>query len=69
MDEHITHLFRPTATYNLGAYRGKHVLEKHLGHYVSTSDFINIMKDLGYTMNKHQQFKVKERKIISTPNL
>jgi len=59
--EVINTLFLPSATYQLGAYRGKHVLERHLGTYVSNQEFINIMKGLGYTMNKNEKFKVKER--------
>jgi hypothetical protein len=62
MDSHIEYLFQPTSTYILGAYRGKHVLERHLGTYVSNDQFIQIMKDLGHKHNKKEQFKFKERK-------
>jgi len=62
MDSHIAHLFQPTRAYKLGAYRGKHVLEKHLGTYISTEQFIAIMNDLGHKHNKYENFKFKERK-------
>jgi hypothetical protein len=63
MESHIAYLFQPTRNYKLGAYRGKHVLERHLGTYVSTEQFIQIMKDLGYNPNKYDNFKLKERKL------
>jgi len=62
MEAHIQHCFEPCRNYNLGAYRGKHVLERHLGSYVSNEQFIKIMNDLGYKHNKREMFKFKERK-------
>ena len=59
MDVIIATLFKPVSTYTLGAYRGKHVLEKKLKAYVSEEDFIALMTELGYKTNKHNQFKLK----------
>jgi len=51
MNQTIQTLFYPTKKItknNIHAYRGKHILEKHLGKYVSTEEFEKLMRDLGY---------------------
>ena len=60
MESVIKKLFKPVSTYTLGSYRGKHVLEKELKTYVSEEQFIKLMTEMGYKMNKKQQFKLKE---------
>lgn len=60
MEAIILKLFKPVSVYTLGSYRGKHVLEKELKTYVSEEQFIKLMTQMGYKMNKDQRFKLKE---------
>lgn len=60
MEAIVSKLFKPVSVYTLGSYRGKHVLEKELKTYVSEEQFIKLMTQMGYKMNKDKRFKLKE---------
>ena len=54
MKEVIEKLFKPTKTYRMGSYYGKHILEKETGDYISETEFIKIMLDFGYNYNERK---------------
>ena len=35
---------------------GKHIIEKYMGEYVSRDEFIIMMNELGYNLNKYQEY-------------
>ena len=56
-------IFRKSATYDFGAYFGKHLLEKYLGYYVSEIDFIKFMKRHDFKFDeKTETFRTKINK-------
>lgn len=56
-------IFDESNCYKLGAYFGKHILEKHLGYYISENDFIMFMLKQGYKFDeKKRSFRVKINK-------
>ena len=63
MESIISNLFKPTSTYQLNSYRGKHILENYLKRYVPEEEFILIMKQVGHKMNTKNQYKLKENNI------
>ena len=64
MEDILRKLFKPTRTYQLGSYRGKHLLEKEIKSYISEDEFIQIMEANGYDC-KDNHFKVKEKKLFN----
>ena len=59
MENFVKKLFYPTTYFkktgwdrNITAYSGKHYLERHLGKYLSTEDFQNLMELLGHKEGK-----------------
>jgi hypothetical protein len=57
----INKLFEPCYRYNLGTYRGKHILENELKRYVSEGEFIDIMIEYGYV---YKNGKLKAKHIL-----
>jgi len=56
-------IFSESKCYELGAYFGKHLLEKYLGYYISENIFIAFMLVRGYKYNeKKRTFRVKVNK-------
>lgn len=56
-------IFSQSSTYTLGAYFGKHLLEKYLGYYVSENEFIAFMLVRGYKFDEKKRcFRVKINK-------
>ena len=56
-------IFQESRCYDLGAYFGKHLLEKYLGYYVSETTFIAFMLVRGYKFNETKRtFRVKVNK-------
>lgn len=60
--ETIKVAFKPSPTYVLGSYYGKHILENSIGRDVTETEFMKIMSDLGYKRNKNNKYKLVERK-------
>ena len=56
-------IFDESRCYKLGAYFGKHILEKYLGYYVSENEFIAFMLVRGYKFDENKRsFRVKINK-------
>jgi len=56
-------IFSESKCYELGAYYGKHLLEKYLGYYISENTFIAFMLVRGYRFNENKRsFRVKVNK-------
>lgn len=61
--QRFLHIFSESSIYTLGAYFGKHLLEKYLGYYVSENDFIIFMKKNDFKFNeKKGTFRTKINK-------
>jgi hypothetical protein len=61
--QRFMHIFDESSCYKLGAYFGKHILEKHLGYYVSETEFIAFMLVRGYKFDEKKRcFRVKINK-------
>lgn len=61
--QRFLHVFDESRSYTLGAYFGKHILEKWLGYYVSEDQFIAFMKRHGFIFNENKRcFRVKINK-------
>ena len=61
--QQFLHIFNESKCYELGAYYGKHLLEKYLGYYISENTFIAFMLVRGYRFNENKRsFRVKVNK-------
>jgi hypothetical protein len=61
--QQFLNIFSESKCYELGAYLGKHLLERYLGYYVSETTFIAFMILRGYKFNENKRtFRVKINK-------
>lgn len=61
--QRFLNIFQESSRYELGAYFGKHLLEKYLGYYISEQIFISYMVLRGYKFNERKRmFRVKLNK-------
>ena len=56
-------VFEPSRKYELGEYYGKHIYERKLGYYISTEEFVELMKKHYKYKNNYFQARLKRNNL------